>query len=100
MSISKLVALLLTTGAPVGASVAGAAEPPTLSWEPCGVLTQLNDCAIGVFLASIEDATLPPAGAGCDQDVPFAAPAARRSPAPLWRLPAISPIATTPGDHR
>jgi pimeloyl-ACP methyl ester carboxylesterase len=59
-----------------------------------GVLTQLNTCALVAFLAYIEDGDLPPAGASCDQDVPFAsatAPATRKTPALDWRRPATWP---------
>ena len=41
-----------------------------------GVVTDLNPCVLAALVPYLEDRTLPPAGAACDQDVPFGAQAA------------------------
>jgi TAP-like protein len=59
-----------------------------------GVLTQLNGCAIGAVIAYVDDGDLPPAGASCQQAIPFVSPsaaAARRTPATNWRVPTVRP---------
>jgi TAP-like protein len=74
----------------------GNARLLTLHGDGHGVLPQLNTCALVAFLAYIEDGDLPPAGATCEQDIPFAiAPAvsARSSPGAIWRLPSGRPSA-------
>jgi pimeloyl-ACP methyl ester carboxylesterase len=74
----------------------GNARLLTLHGDGHGVLVQLNTCALVAFLAYIEDGDLPPAGATCEQDIPFAvAPAlsARRSPGAAWHVPSSGPSA-------
>jgi pimeloyl-ACP methyl ester carboxylesterase len=56
-----------------------------------GVLTSLNFCAFEVFMAYIENGTLPPAGASCEQDTPFVNGTARKTAAATWRAPVIRP---------
>ena len=62
----------------------GNARLVTVRGDGHGVITQLNACALGIFLAFIEDGTLPPAGATCDQQPQLATRAASE-----WRFPIV-----------
>ena len=56
-----------------------------------GVITDLNLCMLVPFVTYLEDQTLPPEGASCDQNAPFGTPAAsesqRSEPRERWEIP-------------
>jgi hypothetical protein len=49
----------------------------TVRGDGHGILTQFNQCALGAAIPYIDHGALPPKGATCEQDIPFA-----DSPAP------------------
>jgi pimeloyl-ACP methyl ester carboxylesterase/predicted ester cyclase len=59
----------------------GNARLLTVRGDGHGILTQFNQCALGAAIPYIDHGALPPKGATCEQDIPFAdspAPATRR----------------------
>ena len=63
----------------------GNARLLTYKGDGHGVVTELNPCILGALVSYLEDRNLPPKGASCKQDVPFAA-ARRSAGADRWRV--------------
>jgi pimeloyl-ACP methyl ester carboxylesterase len=55
----------------------GNARLLTVRGDGHGILTQFNACALAAVIPYLNDTTLPPKGATCEQDIPFAASTAR-----------------------
>jgi pimeloyl-ACP methyl ester carboxylesterase len=55
----------------------GNARLLTVRCDGHGILSQLNLCALAAAIPYLENTTLPPRGATCEQDIPFADLAAR-----------------------
>jgi pimeloyl-ACP methyl ester carboxylesterase len=55
----------------------GNARLLTVRGDGHGILTQFNTCALAAVIPYLNDGTLPPEGATCEQEIPFADSAAR-----------------------
>jgi fermentation-respiration switch protein FrsA (DUF1100 family) len=65
----------------------GNARLLTYKGDGHGVTGDFNPCVLGALAAYFDDLVLPPKGASCKQDVPFAAASARQaSRADAWRV--------------
>jgi pimeloyl-ACP methyl ester carboxylesterase len=65
----------------------GNARLLTVRGDGHGILTQLNVCALLAAIPYLNHGELPPSGATCEQDIPFAdapARAATARPSPMW----------------
>jgi pimeloyl-ACP methyl ester carboxylesterase len=63
----------------------GNARLLTVRGDGHGILTQLNVCALGAAIAYLDHGELPPRGATCEQDIPFAA-------SPHGQRPQVGPL--------
>jgi pimeloyl-ACP methyl ester carboxylesterase len=64
----------------------GNARLLTYKGDGHGVVTELNPCILGALVNYLDDLALPPRGASCKQDVPFATSARRAARADVWRV--------------
>jgi pimeloyl-ACP methyl ester carboxylesterase len=64
----------------------GNARLLTYKGDGHGVIPDFNPCVLGALVSYLDDLALPPKGASCKQDIPFATAARKASRADAWRV--------------